>query len=164
MRTFLVMVLGLMLSAGSVMAGAPGSDVKSRNYMTTHVIKDEFVYVRDALKMAIADRGIKINGVNHIGKMLHRTAAATGGTKKVFKIAEAYNFCSSILSRKMMEADPHNIAFCPYIMTIYELNDEPGVVYLSYRKPLIVGNQKSRDALKEVGDLLDGIAKDVTGN
>lgn len=162
MRNWLTLLLGILVAATAV-AGAPGSDVTSRKYMTTHIIKDNFEFVRDSLKEAIADRGIKINGVNHIGKMLHRTAAATGGTKKVFKIAEAYNFCSSLLSRKMMEADPHNIAFCPYIMTIYELNDQPGVVYLSYRKPLLVGNQKSRDALKEVADLLDGIAKDVTG-
>ena len=163
MQKFFLSILLLIVSSNFALAGAPADDVTKRNYMTTYVVKDEFTFVLDAIKGAIGDRGIKINGVNHISSMLDRTAGAVGATKKVFKHAQALNFCSSTLSRATMEADPHNITFCPYIITIYEITDQPGKIYITYRKPLLVGNQKSRDALKAVGDLLDGIVKDAIG-
>ena len=145
-------------------AGSDGlKDVLNRDYMTSYRVKDQYEFVVDAIKEAIGDRGIKINGVNHIGKMLHRTAGAVGATKKTFIKAKAYNFCSSTLSRATMEADPHNVAFCPYIITIYELVKEPGYVYISYRKPPLVGSPASKKALKAVGDLLDGIVRDAIG-
>jgi len=153
----------LALASLNTVAGSGGKDVLNRDYMTTYKVKDQYDFVVDAIKEAIGDRGIKINGVNHIGKMLHRTAGAVGATKKMFIKAKAYNFCSSTLSRATMEADPHNVAFCPYIITVYELAKEPGIVYVTYRKPLVVGNAASKKALKAIGDLLDGIAKDAIG-
>ena len=150
-----------LMTSLAVVAGAPGDDPLNADYKTTRKVKDDFSFVVDSIKEAIGDRGIKINGVNHIGKMLHRTAAAVGASKDIFKYGQAYNFCSSTLSRATMEADPHNIAFCPYIITIYELTSEPGTVYVTYRKPLLVGNEASRKALKAVGDLLDSIVRDA---
>ena len=155
----LTFLLGLSLNA---FAGAPAKDPLNTSYKTTRMLKDDFDFVVDNVKGAIGDRGIKINGVNYIGKMLHRTAAAVGATKDIYKYGQAYNFCSSTLSRATMEADPHNIAFCPYIITIYELKDEPGNIYITYRKPLVVGNAASKKSLKAIGDLLDGIVKDAT--
>lgn len=163
MQKLFLSLIALLFSSHLAMAGAPADDVTKRDYMTTYVVKDEFTFVLDAIKGAIGDRGIKINGVNHISSMLDRTAGAVGATRKVFKHAQALNFCSSTLSRATMEADPHNITFCPYIITIYEIADKPGTIYITYRKPQLVGNQQSRDALKAVGDLLDGIVRDAIG-
>ena len=164
MRKLRITVLACMLSvAMNAFAGAPGNDPLNPDYKTTRMIKDDYAFVVDGIKEAIGDRGIKINGVNFIGKMLHRTAAAVGATKDIFKHGQAYNFCSSTLSRATMEADPHNIAFCPYIITIYELTDEPGNVYVTYRKPLVVGNEASKKSLVAIGDLLDGIVHDAIG-
>lgn len=157
---FVASILSVTLNA---FAGAPGSDPLNPDYKTTRMVKDDYAFVVDSIKEAIGDRGIKINGVNFIGKMLHRTAGAVGATKDIYKHGQAYNFCSSTLSRATMEADPHNIAFCPYIITIYELTDEPGNVYVTYRKPLLVGNAASKKSLKDIGDLLDGIVKDAIG-
>ena len=39
--------------------------------------------------------------------------------------------------------------------------DEPGNIYITYRKPLLVGNEVSKKALKAIGDLLDGIVDDA---
>jgi hypothetical protein len=142
-------------------APEPEKPVDPYAHMTLHSVKDDPMFVIDAIKGAIGDRGIKINGISHIGDMLDRTAEAVGATKKVFKEAQAINFCSSTLSRATMEADPHNIAFCPYVIAIYETMDEPGTVYITYRKPLLVGTEESRAALKAVGDLLDGIVEDA---
>ncbi|NOY65844.1 MAG: DUF302 domain-containing protein [Gammaproteobacteria bacterium] len=162
MRKLKIIVMTCMLSFTlSTFAGASVLDSLNTSYKTTRMVKDDYVFVVDSVKGAIGDRGIKINGVNFIGKMLHRTASAVGATKHIYKYGQAYNFCSSTLSRATMEADPHNIAFCPYIITIYELLDEPGNVYITYRKPVVVGNAASKKSLKAIGDLLDGIVKDA---
>ena len=158
-----VIAVCLMSIGLAVSAGAPGNDPLNTDYKTTRMVKDDYAFVIDSIKEAIGDRGIKINGVNYIGKMLHRTAAAVGATKDIYKHGQAYNFCSSTLSRATMEADPHNIAFCPYIITVYELTDEPGNIYVTYRKPLVVGNAASKKSLQAIGDLLDGIVKDAIG-
>jgi len=164
-KSFIQLALATILALVSLntVSASGGKNVLNRDYMTTYKVKDQYDFVVDAVKEAIGDRGIKINGVNHIGKMLHRTAGAVGASKKMFTKAKAYNFCSSTLSRATMEADPHNVAFCPYIITVYELVKEPGIVYITYRKPLVVGNAASKKALKAIGDLLDGIVKDATG-
>lgn len=161
MRLILVLAVAIMFAASSVHAGASAQGPLQENYKTTRMVKDDYAFVVDAVKGAIGDRGIKINGVNYIGKMLHRTAEAVGATRDIYKHAQAYNFCSSTLSRATMEADPHNVAFCPYIITIYELTSEPGNVYITYRKPLLVGNEASKKSLKAIGDLLDGIVDDA---
>jgi len=164
MKTISKLLFTLLLLSGlSVYAGAPGKTAQAVDYKSTFSVKDDYAFVVDAIKEAIGDRGIKINGVNFIGKMLHRTAAAVGATKDIYKHGQAYNFCSSTLSRATMEADPHNIAFCPYIITVYELTDEPGTIYVTYRKPLVVGNEASKKSLKAIGDLLDNIVKDAIG-
>ncbi|HEB87384.1 MAG TPA: hypothetical protein ENI68_10275 [Gammaproteobacteria bacterium] len=61
----------------------------------------------------------------------------------------------------MMEADPHNIVFCPYIISIYTLPGEKNRVYLAYRRPLPVGSPASKKALRAVEKLLKGIVNDT---
>lgn len=161
MRISVVVSILLFVISGPIQAGAPADEFVQRDYMTTKVVKDKFTYIRDAIKMAIGDRGIKINNISHIGNMLERTKEAVGATKTVYLHAEAIEFCSSTVSRETMEADPHNITFCPYIIAVYELPEQPGTIYVSYRKPLLVGDERSRNALKAVGDLLDGIVQDA---
>jgi uncharacterized protein (DUF302 family) len=89
--------------------------------------------------------------------MLSRTAKDVGASVQVYEEAEALEFCSAVLSRKMMEADRHNIVFCPYVISVYTLPGEKDRVYLSYRRPEIVGSEASRQSLQEVEDLLDSI-------
>jgi len=148
-------------SAGSAPESTQQTTVKAEPVRVLLSTKDDFENVMDNMKDSIADRGIKINNIAHIGHMLARTAADVGGTRVVYKDAEAIEFCSSTVSRATMEADPHNISYCPYIIAIYVLPEEPETVYVSYRKPPLVGEQASRDSLKAVGDLLDGIVNDA---
>ena len=60
-----------------------------------------------------------------------------------------------------MEADSRNIVFCPYAIAVYTLPNDPGKVYISYRKPLATGSGESMKTLREVGKLLDDIARDA---
>jgi hypothetical protein len=62
----------------------------------------------------------------------------------------------------MMEADPANIAFCPYVIFIYEAADRPGETVVGYRRPqAAAGSEASRKALADIDALLDGIVRDA---
>ena len=130
-------------------------------YMKMQVVKGDFDTVRDYIELAITGRGMIINNVSHIGNMLERTGKDLGATKKIYNKAEALEFCSASISRNMMEADPHNIVFCPYIIAIYTLPGEEGKVYVSYRRPQQVGSNASRQALAAVEKLLQEIVEEA---
>lgn len=117
--------------------------------------------VRDSLEMAITDRGLVVNNVSHVGEMLERTGKDLGNNRQIFIKAEALEFCSAVASRKMMEANPDNIIFCPYIISVYVVPEKPNEVRVAYRKPDISGSPASQEALKAVDELLSGIVKDT---
>ena len=94
-----------------------------------------FADVREALTLAIENRGLVINYTSHIADMLARTGADLGATKKIYEKAEIIEFCSAGLSRKMMEADPHNIVLCPFAISIYTLPGDRNGTWVAYRKP-----------------------------
>ena len=114
-------------------------------------VSGSFSDIRDNLTLAIENRGLVVNYVSHIADMLNRTGNDIGASKRVFEQAEIIEFCSASLSRRMMEADPHNIVLCPFAISIYSLPGEPGKVWVAYRKP-------QGSAAKQVGELLSGIA------
>lgn len=123
--------------------------------------KAKFEDVKDDVANAIAKRGLVVDYTAYIGTMLDRTAKDVGAGKKIYARAEAVQFCSATLSRKMMEADPANIAFCPYVIVIYTLAADPETVHVAFRRPQLVGSADSRAALKAVDDLLEGIVKEA---
>ncbi len=134
----------------------------SRDYMKLYTVEGTFDDVRSFVELAITDRGMVINNVSHIGNMLARTGKDLGATKQIYDKADALEFCSSAISRRMMEADPHNIIFCPYIIAIYTLPGEEDKVHIAFRRPLPVGDPESRAALQAVEQLLEDIIADAT--
>lgn len=123
-----------------------------------------FEEVREDLKLAIEDRGLVIDYQSFINRMLERTAKDLGASRKLYADAQAFVFCSAALSRKTMEADPGNVALCPYSITVYATAHEPRTVHVSYRRPWRPdGSAASRTALSEVEALLDGIAREALG-
>ncbi len=155
MRYFILwLLLGSLVSASQAQS-------ERDEYMRLFSIEGNYEDVREDLELAITDRGMIINNVSHIGKMLARTGKAVGASKQIFVEAEALEFCSSVISRKMMEADPHNIVFCPYIISLYTLPGEKNRVYVAYRRPLPVGSPASKQALQRVEKLLQSIVDDV---
>lgn len=110
-----------------------------------------FADTRDAIVMAIENRGLVVNYTSHIAAMLERTGADIGTSRKVFGQAEIIEFCSAGLSRRMMEADPHDIVLCPFAISIYTLPGDTDGTWVAYRKP------HGRSAAA-VGGLLEEIA------
>jgi hypothetical protein len=60
-----------------------------------------------------------------------------------------------------MQANPHNIAFCPYTILIYELAKDPGTTYLSYRRPFYQAGEVNHEAQTKVDELLSRIIEEV---
>lgn len=117
-----------------------------------HSAKGKYQDVVDEVKLAIEQRGLVVDHESHIGAMLERTGKDVGSARRIYLGAQAFSFCSAVLSRKTMEADPANIAFCPYVLAVYETLRRPGIVNVTFRR-----------SLPEVEKLLDGIAREALG-
>lgn len=94
-----------------------------------------FAETRDAIVLAIENRGLVINYTAHLADMLARTGADLGATRQIFAQAEIIEFCSASLSRKMLEIDPHNIVLCPFAIAIYTLPGDDSGTWVGYRRP-----------------------------
>ncbi|WIV50171.1 DUF302 domain-containing protein [Marivivens sp. LCG002] len=105
------------------------------------------------VETAIVGRGLVVDWVSHTGEMLARTAGAVGSDVLLFDNADIFQFCSASLSREMMEADPMNIAHCPYAIFVFE---REGEVVIGYR------NQPEGE-MQKVQALLDDIAREAAG-
>jgi uncharacterized protein (DUF302 family) len=143
----------IVFMAGS--AGAAAPDIK------IHSVAGQYDDVKERVLFAIENRGIVLNYTARVGSMLERTGKDLGRPRQIYGQAEVLEFCSAALSRDTMEADPHNIAFCPYAIAIYTLPQEPGRVYLAYRRPSPARTQSSARALAAVEKLLEGIVSEA---
>lgn len=156
-RSLTGLIVAAMLAAPFAVHAAGPTPGPIARYAT----EGKFENVKEDLLLAIQGKGLVVDHTSHIHDMLERTGKDLGMTKTVFRQGEAYSFCSAVVSRKMMEADPHNIAFCPYVITVYALPNEPNRVYVAYRRPTPVGSDASKRSLKAVEDLLDGIVREA---
>lgn len=121
--------------------------------------KGEFKEVKERVLQAIENRGLVLNYTARIGAMLERTGKDIGAARRVYGDAELLEFCSAKVSRDTMEADPRNIAFCPYGIAIYTLPKEKGRVYVAYRRTDASG--PSAKSLAAVDKLLADIVAEA---
>lgn len=158
LRLSLLPALGLLIPCATL-AGPPDTSPIVR-----YSVEGKFEHARDDLINAITSRGLVIDHNSHIAKMLDRTGKDIGATKKIYgdDQGQTFAFCSAVISRKTMEADPNNILFCPYSIALYATLAEPNKVNIAYRRPVRVDDSPaSQAALKEVEALLDGIAREA---
>lgn len=148
-----------LLSAAAP-AAAQGAEGQ---YVTLHTVEGAFEDVRFDVESAILNRGLVIDYEALVGDMLNRTAEDVGAERQVYSHAETMQFCSATLSRATMEADPANLAFCPYIVFLYEEADAEGTIHVGYRRLPEAGDEASRAALFEVNALLDEIVREAVG-
>ena len=102
-----------------------------------------------ALESEIIGKGLVIDYIARSGDMLARTGADVGSDVKLFDAADVYLFCSAVLSRKVMEVNPDNIAFCPYGIFIADRNGEVTIGYRNFPE----------GEMQEIQALLDEIAR-----
>jgi uncharacterized protein (DUF302 family) len=120
----------------------------------------EFSDVMDGLKLAIQQRGMFINNIMQMNEMLDRTGADLGLGGPLFGQAESVEFCSAVLSRKMITEDPRRIVNCPFIIAVYTLPDDPDTTYVAHRK-IPEAETAGSEAMKEVATMFEEIAGDA---
>ncbi len=147
-KPFMFVMLALM----------PGLAAAAENYVAIYKTQGSYADVRDFVRIGIESEGLVINSVGHIADMLERTGKDVGSTRQVYEGGEQFEFCSSTLSRAMMEADPHAIALCPFIISVYKMPGDK-TVYVSYRKPAQTRNPKLRKVLVDIEKLQVKIIK-----
>ena len=111
------------------------------------------------IENAIIEKGLKIDHSGDLKAMLERTGKDIGASKKIYKGASYISFCSAVLSRGAMEADPQNMVFCPYTVYLYESVANPGKTHVGYRPLVWPGSEASNKALAKVNALLDSIVR-----
>ncbi|WP_341212848.1 DUF302 domain-containing protein [uncultured Limimaricola sp.] len=138
-----------------VMAGlvALGTGTATAQEMVTYPFDGSFEDATFSVESAIVGEGLVVDYVSHVGDMLNRTGEDVGSDVKLFEAADVFLFCSAVVSRKVMEADPSNIAHCPYGIFV---TDKEGAVEIGYRT-------FPDGPMQEVQSLLDGIAKEAAG-
>lgn len=102
-----------------------------------------------SLTTAIEAQGLKVDHISNVGDMLARTAEVAGADALTYDDAQVFQFCSATLSRKMMEINPDNLAFCPYQIFIYQLKDAEQAV-IGYR-------DFPANEMQEVEDIIEAI-------
>jgi uncharacterized protein (DUF302 family) len=157
MSRFAALLMLAFLSATNL-AHAQTTESIFRTYKKAASFED----VKFELNNAIIEKGLALDHTGAVGRMLDRTGADVGSDKPLYKNAEYLSFCSARFSRRMMEADLANIAFCPFIIFIYEAAAQPGTTVVGYRRPPIIGTEASQKALTEIDALLDSIAREAT--
>jgi len=141
------------LGIAALLSTALGAGAATADMATTFPFDGSFEDATFAVENAIIGRGLVIDYRSHVGEMLNRTGADVGSDVKIFDNADVFLFCSAVLSRKMMEADPMNIVHCPYGVFV---TDRAGQVSVGYRN-------LPDGPMQEVQTLLDEIAREAAG-
>ena len=130
------------------------SIVMADDIAVVHSFDGAFDDATFSVESAILDSGLVIDYVSHTGEMLARTGADLGSDVTIFDAADVFLFCSAVVSRRMMEADPMNIVHCPYSIFVA---DQEGDVVIGYRN-------YPDGIMKEVQALLEGIVQEALGD
>jgi len=154
MRTSLFPV---MLAAVALWVASPALAQPVKTYEKTGTTYDD---VRFDLTNAIVNAGLAVSSTGKIADMLDRTGEAVGSTRKIYRNAEFFTFCSAKVTRGLVEADALNIAFCPTTIFLFEPEDRPGTIVVGYRRP-VATDERSRAALQAAEGLLDQIAREA---
>ncbi len=150
----------IFLAPAIAWSGEPGKTIKT--------ITGDFDEVFGDLQDAVINRGLVVDYVGDVGKMLERTADAAKGvtgssTKVPYLNARYLQFCSSALTHQAVDADVQNLAMCPYVVFAYQTRAEPGKVSVGYRQIQLAPSDASQVALAKVHDLLQAVVNEAAG-
>jgi uncharacterized protein (DUF302 family) len=149
-RTLVAATVAMVLLLLAAMAPAASQVIVTRSK------QGDFDDVRMDLGTAILATGVTVQSQGNVAAMLGRTAADLGATETVYARAEFVSFCSARYSRALMEADPRNLAFCPFTVFAYEAKSKPGEIVVGYR-PIVVPPGPGSTAAAEANALLQHI-------
>lgn len=117
-----------------------------------------FDEAKEAVQFAVGNLGMVISDELHLSEMLDRTGKDIGATTRVYENAETIAWCSASLSRKMAEVEATSLVFCPFAISLYELDGQPGKIYAAFRKPWM---GEASDAAREVMEEVEAMYHEV---
>ena len=159
-----------LLMAGTALAAAiaaaPAIVAGGEPAETIKTVSGEFEQVFGDLEDAVINRGLVIDYVGDVGKMLERTAAAAKQTdaKPPYLHARYLQFCSSALTHEAVDADVHNLAMCPYVVFAYQTRARPDEVSVGYRQVTLGADPVSQGAQARVHELLLAVVNEAVGD
>jgi len=127
--------------------GLAAASAATAQEVTTYDFEGSFDDATFAVENAIIGQGLVIDYTSHVGDMLNRTAEDVGSDVRIYDAADIFIFCSATVSREVMEADPMNIAHCPYGIFV---TDKGGEVEVGYRNMPEGEMQKVQALLDEI--------------
>ncbi len=156
----ILLAAAISLTSSSVFASEPGDTIKT--------VAGDFDEVFGDLQDAVINRGLVIDYVGDVGKMLERTADVAKGTtgsdsKAPYLNARYLQFCSAVVTHQAVDVDVRNLAMCPYVVYAYEARAEPGKVSVGYRQIELAPSPASQAAQTAVHNLLQAVVNEVTG-
>ncbi|WP_058553566.1 hypothetical protein [Thiohalocapsa sp. ML1] len=134
-----------------------GFAVQAADRYAVYESDSSFEDVVDGLTLAIQERGMYINNVMHMDEMLERTGKDLGMEQKLYGHAQSIEFCSAVLSRKMIAEDPTHIVQCPFIIAVYTLPDAADTTYVVHRA-IPAAEREGSAVMGEVADMLRDVA------
>ena len=146
-------ILFLLLFIAQVPARAAGP-------FAVRVTDASFDDVLSALRLAIENRGMTLTHELHLGEMWARTGPAVGAGGPLFLKARNVQFCSALLSRRMIAEDPRRIVNCPFSLSVYVLPGEPGHTYIAHRR-LDADPGADTPVMRQVEAMLEAVAAEA---
>ena len=160
----------MIIAASVTFAGIiPGSTQETSVKQYIKTVPANFEELFAELQDVIINKGLVIDFIGHVDKMLTRTSSAAesitpSGDKSPFLHAKYLQFCSSKLTHMAVSADPQNLTICPYVFFIYETRSNPGNITLGFRPPVFGPSKRSAKIRAEVLEFLQGIVvKAISG-
>ena len=152
-KIFLLLGLLVMIVANAIADGA----------VVVRTIDGSFDEIRDRVVFAVESQGLVVDHASKVGDMLARTGKDLGEAQQVFDRAEVLEFCSALVSRRMVQADPQLLAFCPYGIAVYTLPGDALTTYVSYRRMVTsVATPVQKSVLERVESLLEAIVEEAS--
>ena len=131
--------------------------------VVVRAVNGSFEEIRDRVVFAVQSQGLVVDHTANVGEMLARTGKDLGETNQIFDEAEVLEFCSALVSRRMVQADPQLLAFCPYGIAVYTLPGDSLTTYVSYRRLVTdVVSPVQKPVLERVESLLEAIVEEAS--
>ncbi len=97
-------------------------------------VEGSYEEVFQTMQDAVIDRGLVIDYVGHVDKMLERTAAAVGKEGSPYLHARYLQFCSAPLTHEAVSENLSNLFVCPLVVFAFETKAAPGKISIGFRE------------------------------
>ncbi|GEM_PF-6363823 len=145
--------------AAALVVDEPSTKPLEDGPVVVYKSKDKFDTVVENLQTAITNRGLLVSKVLYVSDMLNRTGGDLGVPNPVYINAKSVEFCSAVISHRMIQESHLNLVVCPFTIAVFVKTTEPDQVYVAFRKQIIAGNKP--ELVEIIHEMLHGIVRET---